>query len=65
MTPALQNAAEILPGILRDAIPVSSGPGYYLHVEGAELDALRELNGKLATALYWERHARGETPANG
>lgn len=43
LNPTLAKAADILPGILRNAIPKPSGPGYLLELEGAELDALREL----------------------
>ncbi len=43
MNPTLRNVATILPALLRNAIPKPSGPGYVLELEGAELDALREL----------------------
>lgn len=43
MNQILAKAADILPGLLRNVIPVPSGPGYVFEIEGAELDALRDL----------------------
>lgn len=54
MNPTLTKAADILPDILRNAIPKPSGPGYLLELEGAELDALRELQAKLSTCRNWD-----------
>lgn len=49
MNPTFAKVADILPGILRNVIPVPHGPGYMLQLEGAELDALRELAQLLET----------------
>ncbi len=55
MNPTLRNVATILPALLRNAIPKPSGSGYVLELEGAELDALRELSEYL---LRWQAHER-------
>ncbi len=48
MNPTLRNVADILPALLRNAIPKPSGPGFLLELEGAEMDALRQLRDWLA-----------------
>jgi hypothetical protein len=43
MNPTLQKIAEILPAILRNAIPKPSAGGYILELEGNEMDVLKDL----------------------
>jgi len=60
MNPTLQKVAAFLPTLMRNIIPVPSGPGYVLELEGSEIDALQELAHKLQTARYWERYSQTE-----
>ncbi len=54
MNPTLRNVADILPALLRNAIPKPSGPGFLLELEGAEMDALREMDSALRHGPWME-----------